>query len=52
MLEFTICFIKQGNNILLLNREKPTWMGNWNGVGGKIHARESPKQCILREIKV
>jgi len=35
---------------LLLNRAYPSWMGMWNGVGGKIEQGESPRQCILREI--
>lgn len=26
MLRFTICFIRQGNKVLLLNREKPAWI--------------------------
>ncbi|WP_341457193.1 8-oxo-dGTP diphosphatase [Oceanobacillus zhaokaii] len=51
MYKYTICFIKRGNEILLLNREKASWMGRWNGVGGKIELGESPLECILREIK-
>ncbi|RDW17587.1 DNA mismatch repair protein MutT [Oceanobacillus arenosus] len=51
MLKYTICFIKRGNEILLLNREKSSWMGRWNGVGGKLEAEETPMECILREIK-
>lgn len=51
MLKYTIGFIKKGDQILLLNREFPTWMGNWNGVGGKIEKGETPLACILREIK-
>lgn len=35
MIAFTNCFIKKGDRILLLNRNKPSWMGMWNGVGGK-----------------
>lgn len=50
MLKYTICFIKRADNILLLNREKPGWMGSWNGVGGKIETGETPIECILREI--
>lgn len=50
MLRFTICFIRQGEKVLLLNREKPAWMGSWNGVGGKLKEDEKPEQCILREI--
>ncbi|RNA70176.1 NUDIX hydrolase [Alteribacter keqinensis] len=51
MLNFTICFIKRGNEILLLNREKGSWMGRWNGVGGKIEPGETPLQGVLREVK-
>lgn len=51
MLKYTICFIKQADQILLLNREKPSWMGMWNGVGGKLELNESPRESILREIE-
>lgn len=51
MLKYTICFIKRGNEILMLNRESSSWMGMWNGVGGKLEKGETPRQCILREIK-
>lgn len=50
MLKYTIGFIRRGDEILLLNREKSTWMGSWNGVGGKLEKGESPRQCILREV--
>lgn len=51
MVEFTICFLKKGDQILLLNRDFPHWMGAWNGVGGKIEKNETPLACALREIK-
>lgn len=51
MLKYTICFIKRGNEILMLNRESSSWMGMWNGVGGKLEKDETPLQCILREVK-
>jgi 8-oxo-dGTP diphosphatase len=47
---FTICFIKRGNEILLLNREKPAWMGIWNGIGGKLGSDEDPEQGVIREV--
>ena len=50
MLKYTICFIRRGNQVLLLNRARAPWMGMWNGVGGKIEAGESPLQGILREV--
>lgn len=51
MLKYTIAFLKRGDEILLLNREKPYWMGCWNGVGGKLLPNETPLDCVLREIK-
>ncbi|MEK5485814.1 NUDIX hydrolase [Lysinibacillus sp. FSL M8-0355] len=51
MAEFTICFLKKGEQILLLNRNYPAWMGAWNGVGGKIEQDETPLAGAIREIK-
>lgn len=51
LVEFTICFLKKGDQILLLNRDYPEWMGAWNGVGGKIEKNETPLAGALREIK-
>lgn len=51
MFIYNICFLKQNDQILLLNREKPSWMGRWNGIGGKIEGNETPRESALREIK-
>jgi 8-oxo-dGTP diphosphatase len=51
LVEFTICFLKKGDQILLLNRDFAEWMGAWNGVGGKIEKNETPLAGALREIK-
>ncbi|QQZ08609.1 NUDIX hydrolase [Heyndrickxia vini] len=50
MFKYTICFIKKGHELLMLNRHKPVWMGIWNGVGGKIEKGETPLEGVLREI--
>lgn len=50
MFEYTICFIAQQDKVLLLNREKPSWMGSWNGVGGSLEDGETPEDCVLREV--
>jgi ADP-ribose pyrophosphatase len=50
MIAYTICFIRKGNTLLLLNREKPAWMGCWNGVGGKLEPGESPLESVKREV--
>ncbi|PEC20050.1 NUDIX hydrolase [Bacillus cereus] len=49
MYKYTICFIRKGNEILLLNRNKKPNMGMWNGVGGKIEDNETPYEGIIRE---
>ncbi|URN96224.1 MAG: 8-oxo-dGTP diphosphatase [Candidatus Pristimantibacillus lignocellulolyticus] len=51
MLKYTICFIRRGDELLLLNRIKAPNMGLWNGVGGKIEAFELPIDGIVREIE-
>lgn len=49
MLQYTICFIKKGQDMLLLNRRKAPTMGLWNGVGGKLEKNETPYECVIRE---
>ncbi|AXN40765.1 DNA mismatch repair protein MutT [Peribacillus butanolivorans] len=49
--KYTVCFIKQGSKLLMLNREKAPIMGVWNGVGGKIERGESPEEAALREVE-
>jgi 8-oxo-dGTP diphosphatase len=50
VVEYTVCFIKRGSQILMLNRNSSPLMGVWNGVGGKIEENETPSQCAIREI--
>jgi|GEM_PF-174114 len=50
MMKYNICFIRQGDRILLINRENPSWMGCWNGVGGRLEKGETPRQSMVREI--
>jgi len=51
MIGYNICFIRQGDRVLLLNRNKPSWMGSWNGIGGKLEAGETPRESMLREMQ-
>ena len=46
----TLCFVKKGNSILMINRAKPPFMGMWNAVGGHLEENETPMQCAIREI--
>ncbi len=51
MLKYNICLIKRGNEILLLNRERSSWMGRWNGIGGKLEPDEEPRSAMIRELE-
>lgn len=51
LLQYTICFIYSGDEMLMLNRNKPANMGLWNGVGGKLDPGETPTAGALREIR-
>ena len=51
MFKYTLAIIKRKDEVLMLNRNKSPWMGNWNGVGGKIEQMEDPLTSVIREIK-
>lgn len=49
----TMCYIRQGDQILMLHRIKKAVdinHGKWIGVGGKFEPGESPDECICREV--
>jgi len=46
----TLCFLREGNRVLLLYRRKPPNSGLWNGVGGKMEAGEDPYTACIREV--
>lgn len=54
MILTTLCYIKKDNQYLMLHRIKkqadPS-AGKWIGVGGKFEEKESPDECLLREVK-
>jgi len=37
--------------MLMLLRRKPPHAGQWNGVGGKIEDGETPRACVVREVR-
>ncbi len=50
----TLCYIKRDNEYLVLHRTKKENDLNkdkWIGVGGKFFDKESPEDCLLREVK-
>lgn len=50
MKKATLCFVKKGDKILLINRCKPPFMGLWNALGGKLKEGETVTECARREI--
>ncbi|MFK7694886.1 NUDIX hydrolase [Paenibacillus sp. HJGM_3] len=50
MYKYTLCFIRRGGQMLMLNRQYGPNMGTWNGIGGKIEAGETPRHSVIREV--
>ena len=54
MKNVTLCYIDRGDAYLMLHRVKKENDINhdkWIGVGGKFEDKESPEECMLREVK-
>jgi len=52
----TLCYIKDksaGKTLMLhrVKKENDMHKDKWNGLGGKLHAGESPEECVIREIR-
>jgi len=50
----TLCYIERQNQYLCLHRtkkENDLNEGKWIGIGGKFEDKESPEDCLLREVK-
>ena len=54
MLNTTLCYIRRGEDYLTLHRIKKEHDLNrdkWIGIGGKFEDKESPEDCLLREVR-
>lgn len=50
----TLCYIEQDGKYLCLHRNKKQNdlnEGKWVGIGGKFEDKESPEDCLIREVK-
>ena len=50
----TLCYIEREHQYLMLHRtvkEKDVNRDKWIGVGGHFEGKESPEECLLRELK-
>ncbi|MDF2959035.1 MAG: mismatch repair protein MutT [Paenibacillus sp.] len=50
MLAYNLCYIREGDRLLMLNRNKAPLCGLWHGVGGKLEPGETPYASVLREV--
>ena len=53
MLNTTLCYIRRGSEYLMLHRikkENDLNKDKWIGIGGKFEDKESPEDCLLREV--
>ena len=49
----TLCYIEKDNKYLMLHRIKKNQdisHGKWLGIGGKFEDKDSPDECLLREV--
>lgn len=49
----TLCYVFNGNKVLMINRNKredDMHLGKWNGLGGKFIPGETPEECVIREV--
>ena len=46
----TLCFIRDGDRVLLVRRRKPPNEGLYNAPGGKNEPHEDPYEAVLREV--
>ena len=54
MINTTLCYIRQKGRYLMLHRvkkENDLNQDKWIGVGGKFEDKESPEDCLLREVR-
>lgn len=54
MINSSLCYIYRGEEVLMLHRTKKANDLNhdkWIGIGGKFEDKESPENCVLREVK-
>lgn len=50
----TLCYIRRGDDVLMIHRvskARDINKGKWIGVGGHFERRESPEDCLLREVR-
>lgn len=49
--EATLCHVVDGDETLLIRKRRGVGAGNLVGPGGKLEAGETPRDCVVREVR-
>ncbi|MFP4590942.1 MAG: 8-oxo-dGTP diphosphatase [Halobacteriales archaeon] len=49
--EATLCYVVDGDRVLLIEKQRGLGAGLYNGPGGKIEPGETPREAIEREVR-
>nr|WP_276237179.1 8-oxo-dGTP diphosphatase [Halobaculum sp. DT55] len=49
--EATLCHLVDGDRTLLIRKQRGVGQGNLVGPGGKLEAGETPRECVVREVR-
>ncbi|MFB6071833.1 MAG: 8-oxo-dGTP diphosphatase [Halobacterium sp.] len=51
MREATLCYPVDGDRVLLIEKQRGVGDGKVNGPGGKLEPGETPRECVVREVR-
>lgn len=51
MFEATLCFLIDGDHVLLIEKKRGAGAGFYNAPGGKIESGETPRESVIREVQ-
>ncbi|MFC3478504.1 8-oxo-dGTP diphosphatase [Halobacterium litoreum] len=51
MREATLCYPVVDDEVLLIEKRRGVGAGNVNGPGGKLEPGETPRECVVREVR-
>ncbi|WP_435360853.1 8-oxo-dGTP diphosphatase [Haloarchaeobius sp. DFWS5] len=49
--EATLCFVREDDEVLLIEKKRGLGAGLYNGPGGKVEPGETPREAIVREVR-
>ena len=47
----TLLFVLEDDKVLLIRKKRGLGAGKINGPGGKLEPGETPRQCVMREVR-